>query len=409
MKRKEGHPMNKKPTDASSPNGKEKFEVADVFRLYGEDYRLNNPLPSDHIKVMRHIQICRTAALGGHIEQCDQCRFERIAYNSCRNRHCPKCQTTVKEKWLNDRKAELLPCGYFHLVFTLPHDLNPIILCNKKTAFNILFAAVSQTLQAFAKDPQWKLEGQLGFIAVLHTWSQTLMDHFHLHCLVPGGALSFSKKRWTTANDSFLFRIESLAKEFKKRYLILLETAHRKNELIFPGKTATFESAGFGQLIDSLFKAKWIAYAKRPFAGPEQVLEYLGRYTHRIAISNNRIKSIDNGTVTFEYRDRSRDNQVRKMSLSADEFIRRFLLHVLPPGFMKIRYFGFLSNNNKKQTIPLLRKLIDPNAKLPEKTKETIIEIIFRLTGEDITCCPECKKGKMRMIKKISKQKLNSS
>jgi len=402
--------MNKKPNDALSPNGIEKFEVADVFRLYGQDYRPNNPLPYDHIKVMGHIEICRTAALGGHIEQCDQCRFERIAYNSCRDRHCPKCQTMIKEKWLNDRKAELLPCGYFHLVFTLPHDLNPIILCNKKAALNILFAAVSQTLQAFAKDPQWKLEGQLGFISVLHTWSQTLMDHFHLHCLVPGGALSFSKKQWIAANDSFLFRIESLAKEFKKRYLKLLETAHRKNELIFPGKTATFESqAGFGQLIDSLFKAKWIAYAKRPFAGPEQVLEYLGRYTHRIAISNNRIKSIDNGTVTFEYRDRSRDNPVREMSLCADEFIRRFLLHVLPSGFMKIRYFGFLSNNNKKQTIPLLRKLIDPSAKLPEKTEETIIEKIFRLTGEDITCCPECKKGKMRTIKKISKKKLNSS
>jgi len=312
----------------------------------------------------------------------------------------------VKEKWLNDRKAELLPCGYFHIVFTLPHDLNPIILCNKKAALNILFAAVSQTLQAFAKDPQWKLEGQLGFISVLHTWSQTLMDHFHLHCLIPGGAPSFSKKRWIAANDSFLFRIESLAKEFKKRYLKLLETAHRKNELIFPGKTATFESqACFGQLIDSLFKAKWIAYAKRPFAGPEQVLEYFGRYTHRIAISNNRIKSIDNGTVTFEYRDRSKDNEVREMNLSADEFIRRFLLHVLPPGFMKIRYFGFLSNNNKKQTIPLLRKLIDPIAKLPEKTKETIIEMIFRLTGEDITCCPECKKGEMRMIKKFQSRR----
>jgi len=402
--------MKKKPNDASSENGKEKFEVADIFRLYGQDYRLNNPLPYDHIKVMRHIEICRTDALGGHVEQCDQCGFERIAYNSCRNRHCPKCQTMVKERWLNDRKAELLPCGYFHIVFTLPHDLNPIILCNKKTALKILFAAVNQTLQAFAKDPQWKLEGQLGFISVLHTWSQTLMDHFHLHCLVPGGVLSFSKKRWIAANDSFLFRIKSLAKEFKKRYLKLLETAHRKNELIFPGKTAAFESqTGFDQLIGSLFKAKWIAYAKRPFGGPEQVLEYLGRYTHRIAISNNRIKSIDNGTVTFEYKDRSRDNQVIEMSLSADEFIRRFLLHVLPSGFMKIRYFGFLSNSNKKQTIPLLRNLIDPNAKLPEKTEETIVEMILRLTGKDITCCPECKKGKMRIIKRILKQKLDSS
>ena len=275
-----------------------------------------------------------------------------------------------QEKWLNDRKAELLPCGYFHLVFTLPHDLNPIILCNKTVTLQILFTAVSQTLQVFAEDPQWKLEGRLGFISVLHTWSQTLLDHFHLHCLIPGGALSFSKTRWIAANESYLFRIESLAKEFKKRYLTLLKKAHRKNKLIFPGRTAEFEShEDFDRLIDDLFKVKWVAYAKRPFAGPEQVLEYLGRYTHRVAISNNRIKSIDDGMVTFEYRDRSQDNEVKEMSIAADEFIRRFLLHVLPAGFMKIRYFGFLSNNCKNQMIPLLRQLINPNAKLPEKAK----------------------------------------
>ena len=402
--------MKNKSNDSTSKDSKQRYEVADIFRLYGENYRQNNLLPYDHLKIMRHIEICRTAVLGGHVEQCDQCGFERIAYNSCRDRHCPKCQTLVKEKWLNDRKAELLPCGYFHLVFTLPHGLNPIILCNKKVTLRILFKAVNQTLQAFAKDPKWKLEGQLGFISVLHTWSQTLMDHFHLHCLIPGGALSFSKDQWIPANDNYLFRIQSLAKEFKKRYLNLLQKAYHKNELIFPGNTASCASkANFDQLVDSLFKVKWIAYAKRPFAGPEKVLDYLGRYTHRIAISNNRIKSIDNGTVVFEYRNRSKDNELKEMSLPANEFIRRFLMHVLPSGFMKIRYFGFLSHKNKKQAIPLLRNLINPNAKLPEKVNETADEIISRLIGEDITCCPECKKGKMHITRVILRQILNSS
>jgi hypothetical protein len=384
------------------------FEVADIFRLYGEDYRQHNPLSYEQKKAMHHIEVCRTAELGGHVEHCDQCDFERIAYNSCRDRHCPKCQTLTKEQWLNDRKSELLPCGYFHLVFTLPHDINPIILCNKQVTLKILFAAVSETLQAFAKDPQWRLEGQLGFISVLHTWSQTLMDHFHLHCLIPAGAFSFAKDGWISARDSFLFRIDSLAKEFRKRYLHTLKTAYLKEELIFPGKTAGFgEKQTFEQLIQSLSKVKWIAYAKAPFAGPEQVLEYLGRYTHRVAISNNRIVSIDNGKVTFTYRDRKR-NETRKMTIDADEFTRRFLLHVLPKGFTKIRYFGFLANKNKKKSIPILRKLINPEAKLPEKVKETVQEMMLRMTGNDITCCPKCKKGKMIIIKNLPKPNRNS-
>jgi len=391
--------MNK--SDHDPLNNREQWEVADVFRLYGDNYRQSYSLPYEKIKVMHHIEVCRTVELGGHIQQCDQCGFEQIAYNSCRDRHCPKCQCLVKEQWLNDRKAELLPCGYFHLVFTLPHDLNPIILCNKKITLQILFSAVSETLQAFAKDPQWRLEGQLGFIAVLHTWSQTLMDHFHLHCLIPAGALSFAKDTWTPARESFLFRIESLAKEFKKRYLQSLKSAYQNEKLIFPGNTVRYQSQQkFEKLVQSLSKVQWIAYAKRPFAGPEQVLEYLGRYTHRVAISNNRILSIDNGKVTFTYRDRE-NNETREMSLDANEFIRRFLMHVLPRGFMKIRYFGFLSHKNKKQAIPLLRKLIDPNAKLPEKINETIFEMMLRLTGTDITCCPKCKKGKMKMIRKL--------
>ena len=317
----------------------------------------------------------------------------------------------TKEQWLNDRKAELLPCGYFHLVFTLPHDLNPIILSNKKTALNILFAAVNQTLQAFAKDPQWRLEGRLGFISVLHTWSQTLIDHFHLHCLIPAGALSFTKDRWIPANDSYLFKITSLAKEFKNRYLKLLSGVYLKDQLIFTKKTAALESKqNFQQLINCVLKKKWIAYAKRPFAGPQQVLEYLGRYTHRVAISNNRIISIDNGRVTFTYRDRQNDNEIKEMTLDADKFIGRFLLHVLPKGFFKIRYFGFLAHTNKKKDIPLIRKLIDPDATLPEKINESINEMMLRLTGIDITCCPKCKKGKMIRIRKLPTQDdLNSS
>jgi predicted Zn-ribbon and HTH transcriptional regulator len=387
-----------------------KPEVADIFRIYGNDYLKNNMLPYAHKKVMHHIAVCRTAKLGGHVEQCDSCGFKRNAYNSCRDRHCPKCQSLVKEKWLNDRKAELLPCGYFHLVFTLPHELNAIILCNKTVTLAILFAAVSGTLQTFAKDPQWRLEGQLGFISVLHTWSQTLMDHFHLHCLVPAGALSFDKSRWVPARESFLFRVESLAKEFRKRYLQKLEKAFAYGKLIFPGNTQICNChRKFKKLIQSLFQITWIVYAKRPFAGPQQVLEYLGRYTHRVAISNNRIVSITNDKVTFTYKDRKRNDEVKSMTLDADEFIRRFLLHVLPRGFMKIRYFGFLANTNKKKCVPLLRKLIDPSARLPDKISETVQEMMLRLTGEDITCCPQCKKGRMVKLRKLAKPAFDTS
>ena len=402
--------MKKTHNDSVVPEDKEQVELADIFRRYADDYRQSHTVPYEQLKVMRHIEICRTAVLGGHVEQCDQCGFERIAYNSCRDRHCPKCQTLTKEQWLNDRKAELLPCGYFHLVFTLPHDLNPIILSNKKTALSILFAAVNQTLQAFAKDPQWRLEGRLGFISVLHTWSQTLIDHFHLHCLIPAGALSFTKDKWIPTKDNFLFKITSLALEFRKRYLKLLLNAYLKGELIFTQKTAALNSRqAFQQLIDSVSKKRWIAYAKRPFAGPQQVLEYLGRYTHRVAISNNRIISIDNGRVTFTYKDRKKDNEIKGMILDADKFIGRFLLHVLPKGFFKIRYFGFLAHTNKKKQIPLIRKLIDPDAILPEKIKESISEMMLRLTGIDISCCPKCKKGKMIRIRKLPKKYLNSS
>jgi hypothetical protein len=274
---------------------------------------------------------------------------------------------------------------------------------------HILFSAVNDTLQAFAKDPQWRLQGQLGFIAVLHTWSQTLMDHFHLHCLIPAGALSFTKDRWIPAKDSFLFKIESLAKAFKHCFLRKLSIAYQSEKLIFPGKTAPLAcEKEFQTLLTSLFKVKWIAYAKRPFADPLQVLEYLGRYTHRVAISNNRIISVEKGKVSFTYRDREGNNETRIMTLDAHEFIRRFLLHILPMGFPKIRYFGFLAHKNKGDTIALLRKLIDSKAVLPQKIKETVIEMMLRLTGHDITRCPKCGKGKMKMIRKLARYDVNS-
>ena len=377
-------------------------EIADIFQMYGNEYRQNNFLSYEQRKVMRHLEICSTAELGGHIEACNHCGFEQNAYNSCRDRHCPKCQTMVKEKWLNDRKAELLPCSYFHNVFTLPHEFNPLILTNMQVMPAILFAAVNETLQAFAKDPQWRLVGRLGYIAVLHTWNQKLLEHFHLHCVIPAGVLSFDKKKWIGARENYLFKTESLAKEFKKRYLKKLRKEFDKEKLCFPGATIQLANRKhFEQLLVKAGKKKWIAYSKAPFGGPEQVLEYLGRYTHRVAITNNRIQSIDNGIVTFNYRDRSDDNKVKELMLPVEEFIRRFLLHILPNGFMKIRYFGFLAHTNKRKSIPLLRQLIGSSAELPEKIEETVQEMMLRLIGVDITICPKCKNGKMKIIKEL--------
>lgn len=384
-------------------NQEKQPEVADIFRQYGEQYRRSNYLSSEQAKAMGHIEMCRTAALGGHVEVCDLCGFEKISYNSCRNRHCPKCQTFAKEQWLNDRKAELLPCQYFHNVFTLPHELNPLILSNKKIMLGMLFAAAKETLQVFAGDPQWKLVGQLGFIAVLHTWNQKLMEHFHLHCIVPAGVLSFDKTKWIAAENKYLFRVQSLAKEFRKRYLNKLVRSYEKNELCFYGRVADFtDKPCFELLIKTLQDKQWITYSKQPFEGPEQVFDYLGRYTHKVAITNNRILSVEDGKVIFTYRDRSDKNTLKEITVKAEEFIRRFLLHVLPDGFMKIRYFGFLANTNKKECIPLIRNLIDPKAVYIEQVTETVEEMMQRLTGVDLSCCPECGQGKMVYLEALA-------
>ncbi len=266
--------------------GKPRFEIADVFRKHGDAYRSEHPLAWEQAKAMGAIECCRTRWLGGHVEACDHCGASRNHYNSCRNRHCPKCQAMAKERWLEARKAELLPCGYFHMVFTLPHVLNALVLANRKLLLDALFAAVKETLAAFARDPQWRLGGQLGFLAILHTWSQTLIDHFHLHCLIPAGVLDRDKQRWIQARTNYLFRIESLAMEFKKRYLAKLRAMLEEDRLLVPEGFAPIQAMAMARSKD------WIVYAKKPFAGPEQVLTYLGRYTHRVAIANHRIVSI---------------------------------------------------------------------------------------------------------------------
>jgi len=269
------------------------LELAEVFRRYGKDFRRKNYLSSGQSKTMRNIETCRTAELGGHIEVCNHCGFQKNAYNSCRDRHCPKCQTLVKEKWLSARKAELLPCPYFHNVFTLPHELNPLIITNKKIMLSILFVAVKETLQVFAADPQWRLVGQLGFVSVLHTWNQKVMDHFHLHCIIPAGALSFDKKHWIAVKNKYLFRVQSLAKEFRKRYLRKLENAYKQNKLKFYGRSSEFEAQKeFLQLIKTVKNKSWITYSKQPFGGPEQVLEYLGRYMRLPPFLNHQLVNL---------------------------------------------------------------------------------------------------------------------
>jgi hypothetical protein len=391
-----------------------RLEVADIFRRYGAGYRATHRLSPSQFRAMRHIETCRTAALGGHEEACSACGTIKISYNSCRDRHCPKCQTLAKERWLEDRRAELLPCGYFHTVFTLPHALNPLILDNMELLLGLLFATVNDTLRRFATDSRWRLCGRLGFIAVLHTWNQQLLAHFHLHCLVPAGALSFDATRWIAARKNYLFRIESLAKAFRNCYLDHLIKVYDQGKLQLKGDNASnFAIAtDFHAFVAKLRKQQWIAYVKAPFAGHEQVLDYLGRYTHRVAISNDRIRSLDDDQVTFTWRDRSQpDEPKRELSLPADEFIRRFLLHVLPSGFMKIRYYGFLAHTQKGKYLPLIRNLMNMPQVEPDNPnrKEGPREMMMRVRGVDIALCPVCGKGRMLLVRMIPRVRINSS
>jgi hypothetical protein len=360
-------------------------ELADIFRQYGDNYRKTYRLPALHRKVMRAVEVCRTAQLGGHLKQCTTCGFEHPSYNSCRNRHCPKCQSLAKAQWLQKQSAELLPVGYFHLVFTLPHLLNGLILAHKKILLSLLFKAVSETLLEFGRR---RCGGTVGIIAVLHTWDQTLKDHFHLHCLIPAGALSLDQSRWIKARKNFLFPVKALSLVFRGKFLDLLQQAGEKNKV----------EAITQQAIKELRQKNWVVYAKKPFGSPQTVLDYLGRYTHRVALSNNRILAVENGQVTFSYRDRRDKDRLKSMPLDAEEFIRRFLLHVLPDGFMRIRHFGFLANRAKKRALPQCRKLLGLNPALPQVPKRSAQDLLREITGIDLSRCPSCKLGTMIVV-----------
>jgi Putative transposase/Transposase zinc-binding domain len=364
-------------------------ELADIFRSHGESYRKTHCLPASHLKVMRAVEVCRTAEMGGHLKQCDTCGFEHPTYNSCRNRHCPKCQSLAKAKWLEKQTSELLPVGYFHLVFTLPHEFNRLILAHKKIVLALLFKAVSETLLEFG---QTRLKGTLGIIAVLHTWDQTLKDHFHLHCLVPAGALSFDQSRWISTRKNFLFPFKALSRVFRGKFLALLQQACDKGKI--PAANNEIKASR---------RKNWVVYAKKPFGSPQTVLDYLGRYTHRVALSNNRILAVENGQVTFSYRDRRDKDRLKSMTLDAEEFIRRFLLHVLPDGFMRIRHFGFLANRSKKHALPQCRKLLGLNPALPEIPKRSVQDLLVELTGVDLSHCPRCQKGTMIILGELSR------
>ncbi len=382
---------------------KPKIEVADILREHISDYLAKYRMPPEHYKVVYDILNCRTAYLGGHIEECDNCGTQRNAYNSCRNRHCPKCQTITKERWLEARKAELLPVPYFHAVFTLPHELNPVILCNKKVMLRILFKAVSQTLLEFGANPENGLGGKLGFISILHTWDQLLNDHFHLHCLVPGGVLSDDRNQWIWCETDYLFPIQALSPVFRGKFIYYLNKAYQNNELIFPGSTESVGTAGgFKAMVNSCYACDWVVDIRDPIEHPEYVLEYLARYTHRVAISNNRILSLENGKVTLAYKDRD-SGQTKQTTIDAVEFIRRFLLHVLPKGFMRIRYYGLFANRCKGKNIRRCRELLGLSRDLPEAVKRSVQEMMLKLTGKDITLCHCCGKGTMLSVGLIPK------
>ena len=377
-------------------------EVADIFRSHGLAYRQTHEMSVRHLRAMRAIEVCRTAQLGGHVDECDHCGRLRISYNSCRNRHCPKCQGLDKERWVEARKKDLLPTGYFHLVFTLPEGVKPLALRNQRVVYSILFKAASESIKELTEDPK-HLGAEVGFIAVLHTWSQTLMDHPHLHCIVTAGGLSLDGKRWIPCKGEFFLPVKVISRLFRGKFLSYLKEACEKGKLVFPGKIVSLkEKSAFNALFKDLYSQEWVVYCKAPFRSAERVMDYLGRYTHRVAISNERVVKLENDRVTFRYRDRSDNDTVKLMTLDASEFIRRFLLHILPDGFVKIRHYGVLSNRNRKSKLALCKRLLGVQCQNEsyEKQRESWQDLLTRITGTDPKICPYCGKGKM-VLKEI--------
>jgi hypothetical protein len=379
---------------------REGLEVADVFRRFGQAFRDQHgaSLSASRHRAMLAIERCRTAALGGHVERCGACGHQRIAYNSCRNRNCPKCQGLARAQWLADRQAELLDVPYFHVVFTVPEPIATIAFQNQTAVYDILFRAASETLRSIAADPE-HLGVEIGFLAVLHTWGQNLLHHPHLHCLVPGGGIAPDGQRWIPCRSGFFLPVTVLSRMFRGLFLHYLEKAFAAGELhFFSEHRHLHEPMAFRRYLVPTRDAEWVVYAKRPFAGPAQVLDYVGRYTHRVAISNNRLVSIEGGRVRFRWKDYRDNNRQKTMSLQAGEFIRRFLIHVLPDGFHRIRYFGFLGNCHRARKLALCRELLrmapaaaaDPPADYRDRYQA--------LTGMSLRQCPYCLTGIMVVI-----------
>ena len=395
-------------TPICHPKGSErpKLEVADIFRAHGQTYRATHALTPDQARVMRAIETCRTAELGGHVDVCDQCHFKRNAFNSCRNRHCPKCQNLAQAAWLKRQMARILQTHYFHVVFTLPGDLRSLTLYNRKRLFDLLFDTASQTLIDLGYDED-RLGALLGVTAVLHTWTRDLSFHPHLHCIVTGGGLRLPQQdaarlptEWVSRHGSrYLFPVKVMSRLFRAKFIDALVRARDKGELVFGGLSAVLaEDDVWAAFKDKLYRKEWVVYAKRPFGGAEGVYKYLGRYTHRVGISNYRLQTIDEAGVRFSTKDS------KSAALKHEEFIRRFLLHVLPKGFVKIRHYGLFAPPNLRTKLVLAHQLLDRDSHHREQTTEkdpdTTSEpdwrsAVFDLTGVDLTRCPQCETGTM--------------
>jgi len=377
------------------------LEMADVLHLYGEAFRQQHAasLSTAQRRVMTAIELCRTAALGGHVEPCDSCGQQRVFYNSCRNRHCPKCQSLARAQWIENRLAEILDCQYFHVVFTIPAEIAALAYQNKEVVYGILFRTSAETLRTIAADPR-HLGAEIGFFSVLHTWGQNLLHHPHVHCVVAGGGLAPDGQHWVACKPGFFLPVRVLSRLFRRLFLENLQRAFDSGQLQF---FATLQSLrdplAFARYLVPCATPEWVVYAKPPFAGPQQVLDYVGRYTHRVAISNNRLLALENGSVTFRWKDYRHSSQPKTMTLTADEFLRRFLLHVLPDGLQRIRYYGFLGNRYRAQKLTRCRQLLGMAAP-PENSgaPQDYRDRYERLTGSSLRECPSCGQGRMVLV-----------
>jgi len=370
------------------------WEVAEVIRRTGNKFlkRYRQSLTWAQVKVLRAIMRCRTAALGGHRDRCQRCGYQAISYNSCRNRHCPKCQTNAREKWLHQRQQELLPVGYYHLVFSLPHSLVPLVWQNKKVLFTLLFEAAAATLLEVAADPK-HLGAEIGFLSILHTWGQTLQPHPHLHCVVPGGGLAPNHQRWVASRAHFFLPVKVLSRVFRGKFVAGLRRAADTGQLAFYGECLPLANPqAFAAFLRTLFRQDWVVYAKPPFGGPEHVLQYLARYTHRVAISNHRLVAVTDSHVTFRWKDYAHRSQQRTMTLTSEEFLRRFVQHILPKGFPRIRYFGWLANRRRKNLLPLCRLLLP---QMPPAIP------VAPADEPAVWLCPSCQ-GPMQVVERLT-------